>query len=164
MISWYPPLPDILNTHFSGWKTSQTFCTNRPHSETQNPNPVGMHVEGGTHALVFQTCCRVLERIPIVLKLQRWYQDHLSLSFTVLLYHMQPDWGYLHIMSINCSPFFIRNLLGSSRLCSSVYYNQAIHLIHWPAQKISWLCGFSKHLWQYIRPKKSTVSLLIQIK
>ena len=47
--------------------------------------------EGLTFALVFQACCHVLERIPPALTFQNWHQEHLSLSFTVLLYHMQAD-------------------------------------------------------------------------
>ena len=42
-------------------------------------------------------------------------------------------------MSMNCSSFFIWNLLGFSRLCSSI--NPPIKSA---AQKILWLCAFLK--------------------
>ena len=69
--------------------------------ETQN-SKFGRMLGGLALASVFETCCHVL-----ALKFQRCYQDLLSLSWIVLLYHMQPDKGYVHIMSINCSSFFI---------------------------------------------------------
>ena len=72
-----------------------TFCKNRPFNETQNSKLGEMHGGGGGGGLtlvsVFQTRCHVLERIPLGLKFQRWYQDHHSLSLTVPLYHKHLD-------------------------------------------------------------------------